>query len=227
MHPHRVAESKSLLAQWVRWPHSARFPLYTAYLESLANGERLSAVHRYLRPLIAELAAADRATRWLFVDRLCRSVDYRCRKAGTSPVPGIPHDLLEKVVIPTLGEQRHLHPEDPYVLVWMAMLPVRQANLDLPNPLQLLEQAHRLDSADEFVIERLVEERLHWIQFSCHHLPSSLLAPARSILGDIEQLVELASGLREDQQRFFAERAAWYQAEVERFVATCGDNDAT
>lgn len=227
MNPHRIVDSEKLLARWVDNPCSSRFPLYTGYLQSLASGERLNAVHRYLRPLIAELVSQSHAARFELIDSLCRAFDYRARVAGTSPVPGLPHELLEQIAIPTLLEHMRAHPGDAYTQVWLAMLPVRHPIPDLPNPRELLFQAYRLAPNDQFIVERIADEHLHSIQFACHHLPSYLLAPADAVLEELGTLRQLALCLSEERRSHFSAEADRHACALEQFVQSHIHIDST
>jgi hypothetical protein len=226
MNPSRVGESAALLARWRKCEISQHFPLYTAYLESLANGERLNAVQHYLRPLIAELATQSHAVRLKLIEEICRAVDHRGRKTGTSPVPGLPHELLETIAIPTLLDERGTKPENAYAHVWLALLPVRHPVGELLNPRALLELAHQLAPDDEFIVERLADERLQSIEFSCHHLPASLLASPTDIALEITELQQLASRLSEECRSLFLAAASHYAEEVAKFVRSGGQERA-
>lgn len=221
MNDYRIAESRTLLERWLRQPGSGDFPLYTGYLQSLADGERLPAVEKYLRPLISGLAPQPHAQRMRFVDAVCRNADFRDRKAGSS-VPGIPYELLHQVVLPTVLEQWRLHPEDAYAHVWLAMLPQRAPQPGLPNPRELLMEARRLAPSDPFVIERLADLQLHWIDFACHHLPEALLAPAADLLRDLEELRGLASQLGAEARERFERHAGDYARAIESYLGTQG-----
>ena len=227
MNPHRISESVALLGRWQQCECAEHFPLYTAYLQSLANGERLKAVHQYLRPLIAELLNQSHAARLQLVEALCRAVDHRGRKAGTSPVPGLPYELLEEVAIPTLLNQRRLHPEDAYAHLWLAILPIRHPVEELLNPRELLELAHRLAPTDEFIVERLADERLESVAFACHHLPAALLASPVVIAREIAELRQLASLLGEERRGYLVGQASSYAEGVEQFVQSRGQANAT
>ena len=224
MHPHRIAESEDLLARWLSSPCASRFPLYTGYLQSLAAGERLNAVHKSLRPLIAELASADHAVRLELVDALCRLVDFRDRVAGSSPVPGLPYELLEQVAIPTLLEQRRAQPDDAYAHLWLAMLPSRNVIPGLPSARELIDLAHQLSPDDEFIAERFVEARLHSVAWACHHLPDGLLAPEATVARDIEELRRAASRLSEERRKACLEEAAGYARQLEEYERSRGDS---
>lgn len=218
MHPNRVAESNELLTRWIDRPCAPRYPLYTAYLQNLSAGERLNAVHRYLRPLVAELASQTHAVRFELVDAICRSIDFRGRVAGTSPVPGLPHELLEQIAVPTLLEQIRTQPDDAYAHLWLAMLPIRHSIPDLPERRELLDLAFRYAFGDEFVAERVADERLHSVQFACHHLPSSLLGSADSVLCELAELRQLASGLREERRKYYLAEADYCADAVEQYI---------
>lgn len=217
MNSYRIAESRELLARWLSSKCASRHPLYTGYLQSLAAGERLDAVHKYLRPLIAELASADHGVRLELVDTLCRSLDFRGRVAGSSPVPGLPYELLEQVAIPTLIEQRRAHPDDAYAHLWLAMLPSRYAIPGLPSSRELIKLACQLSPDDEFITERAADALLHSVWYACHHLPDGLLAPAATVSSEIEELRQVASRLREERRKSCLEEAALYAKQLEEY----------
>jgi hypothetical protein len=103
MSPHRVEEAKQLLARWrANESLSAEFPLYTKYLESLSRAERLNAVNEYMRPLIAQLLEVSHERRFTLIDAQGRNLNWRGRTAGSSPVPGMPHEYLVSVAMPTI-----------------------------------------------------------------------------------------------------------------------------
>ncbi len=219
MHPHRVSEIKEFL---VRWSSDAslvrRFPLYSGYLSSLANAERLTAVHSYLRPLIGKLKLDSHSGRLDLIYSICRTVDHTDRTAGTSPVPGLPHELLEEIAIPTLLEQRRAHPDDAYANVWLALLPMKNYLPELPSARELLKIAYDLVPNDEFVDERVAQERLHSIQFSCHHLPEALLDSAASVVGYINELRQFLAAVTLARKEFYVNAANYCAKEVDDFV---------
>jgi len=214
MNPHRVAEAKTVLARWREREGSAvaRFPLYMRYLESLANEERLNAVHKFLRPLITELLDAPHALRLEFSVAVCECVPWRGRVAGSSPVPGIPHQLLQEVVVPTLVRQRTEVPDEPLPHLWLGLLPSGQYEPDLPDPRALLDRALELNPTDQFTVECVVQQRLHSVWFSCHHLPHSLLGAEPEVHSELREIQRLASVLSPDQ-RLEVERAVTYRVE--------------
>jgi len=214
MNPHRVAEAKTLLGRWREREASAiaRFPLYTRYLESIANEERLNAVHKFLRPLITELSGAPHALRFEFSVAVCECVPWRGRTAGSSPVPGIPHQLLQEVVVPTLVRQRTEVPDEPLSHLWLGLLPSRQYEPDLADPRALLDRALELNPTDQFTVECVVQQRLHSVWFSCHHLPHSLLGVESEVRTELQEIQRLGFVLSPDQ-RLEVERAVAYRVE--------------
>jgi hypothetical protein len=227
MHPDRVTEAQELLNRWTANPSLAeRHPLYTGYLRSLASAERLNAVHRYLRPLVAQLKADTHARRIELVHTLCSAVEYTNRIAGSSPVPGMPHELLEEIAIPTLLAQRAQHPEDAYAHLWLAMLPSRKLIPGLPERRELLELAQSLAPTDSLVLECIARERLHSIWFSCHHLPEALLSPEQAVRDEIEHLRTLASLVRAECSASFLAEALRYEEQINHFVHARGSANA-
>jgi hypothetical protein len=219
MHPQCIAEAHQLLARWNTAPHLlGRYPLYTGYLQSLVSAERLNAVHRYIRPLIAQLRSELHAQRYELIHALCMAVDYTGRYAGTSPVPGMPHEFLEEIAIPTLIAQRTEKSEDPYAHLWLAMLPSQRTIGDIPDSVELLELAHQLAPSDAFIAERVAHDRLRGIWFVCHHLPQSLFAPADNVLRDIAQLRKLILVTRKEGQAALAKQVAQYEQQIQEFV---------
>lgn len=214
MNPHRVAEAKILLGRWREHEAStiARFPLYTRYLESLANEERLNAVHKFLRPLITELSGDPHALRLEFSVAVCECVPWRGRIAGSSPVPGIPHQLLQEIVVPTLVRQRTEVPDEPLSHLWLGLLPSRRYELDLPDPRALLDRALELNPTDQFTVQCAVQQRLHSVWFSCHHLPHSLIGGESEVRSELQEIQTLASVLSPDQ-RLEVQRAVTYRVE--------------
>lgn len=73
MNPRCISESTVLFTHWKEAECAERFTLYTACMQSLADGDRLDAVHQRLRPLIAELVTQSHAARLQFVQTICRS----------------------------------------------------------------------------------------------------------------------------------------------------------
>lgn len=220
MNPLRVVEAQKLLERWMAMPQlSQAYPLYTKYLTSLANAERLNAGHAYLRPLIIELDAASHAARWTLIHSLCKFIDFSGRAPGSSPGAALPHDLLERVAIPTLLAHREKHPDDSAAHLWLALLPSRKVIPGLPDPRQLLDHALRLSPNDPFIAERVADERLHSVWFSCHHLPSSLLGPVAAIRRDIAELRGLLPLIVPERRASLEKQVSHYEKEVEDFVA--------
>lgn len=221
MHPHRVVEAQKLLTRWVAAQQLAeRFPLYGGYLRSLASAERLNAVHQYLRPLILELTTKSHERCLELVYALCQAVDWLGRVPGTLPVPGIPHELLEQIVLPTLLAQRTDRPDDAYAHLWLAMLPSRTRIADLPASRELLERAHQLAPSDAFIAERIADERLNSIWFSCHHLPETLLNSEDAIREEIKYLRRLIPLVRQEKRLTLTAEADRYEQEINKFVHT-------
>ena len=227
MHPDRVTEAQKLLARWTTDPSlDKRFPLYTEYLRSLAGAERVNAVHRYLRPFVAELKSETHARRLELVQALCLAVDCRGRAAGSSPVTGIPYELLEEVAIPTLLAQRLEHPQDAYAHLWLALLPSRKLIPSLPDRRELLELAHGLAPTDPLITECIAQERLHSIWFCCHHLPESLLSSEQTVRNEIADLRRLAPLVREERRATFLDEACRYEGLINKFVHAQGGANA-
>jgi hypothetical protein len=221
MHPLRVEESKKQLANWShQYPALAlSYPLYTHYLNSLANAERLQAVHLFLRPLMAELASAAHFARIELVNAICSTVDWQGRLAGSSPVPGLPHEFLERVAIPTLLDQKRTHPDDAWPCVWLALLPWSQLTKSLTEDSRdLLNRARALAPNDEFICERVADARHQQIKFACHHLPDCLLDSAGNILASIAELRDLTALLSEQRRPFFLDEASRWEAVVVEFA---------
>lgn len=203
-----------------------RYPLYGGYLRSLARAERLNAVHQYLRPLLHQLNAETHMQRLDFVHALCQAVDFSDRAPGSSPVPGMPHELLEQIALPTLLTQRAERSDDAYAHLWLAMLPSRRLVPDLPERRELLEIAHRLAPADPFIAECVADERLNSIWFSCHHLPEGLLSPEDAVRGEIKYLRSLMPLVRHERRSTIAEQAERYEKQINEFVLANGDKNA-
>lgn len=171
-----------------------------------------------MRPLIAQLRSESHVQRYELVHALCMSVDYTSRNAGTSPVPGMPHEFLEEIAIPTLIRQRTEKSDDPYAHLWLAMLPNQSPVSDIPDKVELLELAHQLAPHDAFISERVADDILHGIWFACHHLPQSLLAPADSVLRDITQLRQLIPLIRLEGRTTLAAQVTQYEQQIKEFV---------
>lgn len=219
MHPERIREIQAFLERWLQSPRAGDHPLYTGYLRSLAAGERLPAMEQYLRPLIGALAPLRHDERHAFANAACECIDFRNHSAGASPVPGIPHELLEQVVVPAVKEQRQLRPEDARAHAWLALLPVREVGVSLPTSRELLQEAHRLAPDDLFITERLAENWLDGVEFACHHLPEALLYPAEEVLRDLQEVRRLAALLEAGERDRLGGRADGYAREVEAFMA--------
>lgn len=219
MHPVRIREIQEFLERWQQSSLAGAHPLYTGYLRSLAEDQRLPAVEQYLRPFIAQLAPRPHDERYAFINAACECVDWRNHRAGSSRVPGLPYELMERVVIPTLYEQRRLQPEDARVHAWMALLPVPEVGVSLPNSRELLQEAHRLVPGDLFVIERLAENWLDGVAFACHHLPEALLYPVEEVMRDLQEVRRLALLLPEGPRANIERIANGCDQEIQAFVA--------
>ncbi len=221
MHPYRVLEVQKLLNRWCADSAlAARFPLYTNYLKSLANTERLNAVHVYLRPLILQLQGAPHTVRFELVQAICRLLDFDGRHAGTSPVEGLPHELLEKIALPTLLEQYRACPSDAYTCVWLAMLPSSKASNNLPESWELLDIALTSAPDDLYIIERRAAMHLYHIDYACHHLPDGLISTEECVIDDITQLRQLAARLSIGRQNFYLGAALPYEGKLRDFIRT-------
>jgi hypothetical protein len=219
MHPSRVPEIQKRLHRWsAETALASRFPLYTDYLKSLVNGERLNAVHVYLRPLIAQLLAQPHAVRHALVNGICRLLDFTAHGAGTSPVEGLPYEFLEKIALPTLLEQHRACPDDAYACVWLAMLPSPKQPNNLPEPWQLLDRALLLVPDDLFVIELRAAMHLHHIDFACHHLPDGLLNTVEGVMSEIAQMRVLAMRSPQNRQIFYLQQAHHFEVQVRDFA---------
>jgi len=219
MSPNRVLEARQLLAHWLGQPRLAtRFPLYTGYLESLANAERLQAVHQYLRPLIQDLDGASLGDRIELVDAQCRAISWRGRSAGSMPVPGMPHEYLREVAVPTLLERRDEAPTDHRPFLWLALLPSGHYGADRTDPRQLLQEAHRLAPQDTFIVDRLAAERLDCVWFACHHLPETLLGTVETVRADIAAARSLVALLPQEQRDALESVTLHYEERVNGFV---------
>jgi hypothetical protein len=173
----------------------------------------------FLRPLIAELASAPHIARIELVNAICSTVDWQGRSAGSSPVPGLPHEFLERVAIPTLLDQKRMHPDDAWPCVWLALLPSSALIKPLTeNSRDLLDRARALAPNNEFICERVADARHQQINFACHHLPGDLLDSTESILASIAELRDLTALLSEQRRPFFMDEASRWEAVVVEFA---------
>lgn len=228
MNPYRVAEAQKLLAKWAANPLRAeRYPLYGSYLESLAKAERLNAVHKYLRPLLVQLAAKSHLERLELVSALCFAVDFSGKTPGSSPVPGMPYDFLEQIALPTLLAQRADAPDDAYAHLWLAMLPSRRWIPELPERHELLDAALKLAPTDPYIAERRVDALMNSIWFSCHHLPEVLLSSEGGFRQEVSSVRSLLPLLQEERTRVLSGQLSEYEQQVNKYVkAKLGKNDA-
>jgi len=175
--------------------------------------------------MLVELASVSHEKRLEFISALCFAVDFSGKAPGTSPVPGMPYELLEQIALPTLLAQRLAQPDDPYVHVWLAMLPSRRLIPELPESRELLEAAHQLAPNDTFIAERLADERLNSIWFSCHHLPEILLSSEHGVREDIAHVRRLLHLLPLKRGDALAKQIDMYEQQVNEFARTNRDKN--
>jgi hypothetical protein len=227
MNPHRVEEAKDLLARWrANESLSAEFPLYTMYLESLSRAERLNAVHQYMRPLITQLLEVSQERRFALIDAQGRNLNWRERNAGSSPVPGMPHEYLVSVATPTILSQWRSQPNDPRAHLWLALLPSHGPQWEIPSTNEFLQAAFDLAPQDLFIRERYIERHLESIWFACHHLPKSLLATVEKVRIDIELVRQLSSAMPVEVRSRYEERLQWHQEALDSYEKNANVRDA-
>jgi hypothetical protein len=214
-------DSNSIEEILIRWKTnrvvSSKFGGYTDYLAIHARGERQTAIHKHLRPFVESMKASEFDTRYEFVHAACCLVDFEGRHARSSPVPGMPHDLLEKVAIPTLVEATERNENDAYAWLWLAMLPSNQHFPTRADSRALLERAHRLAPLDQNIAARFADALLHGVWFACHHLPDALLASREVVSADIAALRDLAKRCSATKAIVLAEALGRYETMLSEF----------
>jgi hypothetical protein len=105
------------------------------------------------------------------------------------------------------------------------MLPYRRFIPNLPERRKLLEAAHQLAPNDTFIAERLADEGLNSIAFSCHHLPEGLLSSEHVVREEIDHVRRLLHLLPQKRGDAFAKQIDMYEQQVNDFTRTNRDKN--
>jgi hypothetical protein len=146
------------------------------------------------------------------LDEQIRLVDWllQLRRANPDVHNLFPHPVLERAIRPTLEAWAESRPDDSAPHRWRGII--------FQEP-SALEDALRLNPADDLARLALVDWRIGHIYFATHHIPDYFIGNPSEILEYANETHSLLDALEDDQRgRALREDLEWYEELVRLWV---------